>query len=142
MPALTAGGWSQRRALAASLGMVALGATLAATAGPAVAHATLLSTVPTGDESFTSSTDRLDEPVEMPAGAVRVTAISSTTTSLSFSASSGDAPSRTPGSAMHDPDDGGGSSIPSTLALGFLGAVVLAAAVGFARSSRRLGHDA
>lgn len=74
MPAITAGGWSLRRALAAvGICLVAVGATLATTAQPAAAHATLLSTVPAGDELLASAPEAVelsfDEPVEVLEGA-------------------------------------------------------------------------
>ncbi|HEY9555178.1 MAG TPA: copper resistance protein CopC [Acidimicrobiales bacterium] len=77
MSAIFVGGWSLRRVLVAvGLCLVATGATLAGTARPAMAHATLLSTVPTGDELLASVPDavelRFDEPVEVLDGAVRV----------------------------------------------------------------------
>lgn len=77
MSAIFAGGWSLRRVfVAVGLCLVAVGATLAGAARPAMAHATLLSTVPTDDELLPSVPDtvelRFDEPVEVLDGAIRV----------------------------------------------------------------------
>ena len=78
MPAAPAGGHGLVRrgfvwTVVVSLTTAAL---LVATARPAMAHATLLSTAPTGDEFLTRGPEqvelRFDEPVEVVAGAVRV----------------------------------------------------------------------
>lgn len=77
MSAIFAGGRSLRRVLVAvGLCLLATAAILAGTARPAMAHATLLSTVPAGDQLIASVPDRVelrfDEPVEVVDGAVKV----------------------------------------------------------------------
>ena len=77
MPANRAGGGLVRPGFVwLVLSMLLATALLLATSSPAMAHATLLSTTPTGDETLERAPDRVelefDEPVEVVDGAVRV----------------------------------------------------------------------
>ena len=76
MPARAGGGLVRRGLVWAVVVTLTTAALLMATASPAMAHATLLSTTPTGDELLSRGPDavklRFDEPVEVVDGAIRV----------------------------------------------------------------------
>lgn len=140
MPAAAGGRGLVRRGL---VGTVVVSMTTAllllANARPAMNHATLLSTTPTGDEQLSRGPEEVelsfDESVEPLDRAARAIAVEPTTT---IEAATG---STQRGSSVNDPDRQGGNGIVGVLAAAFLALVVVGCTVGFARSARALREN-